>query len=145
MSAKEEVREAAGRLIDAFARHDAAAYFASFAPDATFIFHNVDHVLESRHDYEELWSQWEAEGFHVLTCTSIGGSVRMRGDDVGVFVHQVRTTLADAEGSLDTGERETIVFQRIDGTWLGVHEHLSVDPTFETTSVGNVRSETDAQ
>jgi hypothetical protein len=42
----------------------------------------------------------------------------------------VRTVLADGDSSVETGERETIVFQRFGTTWLGVHEHLSVDPVF---------------
>ena len=54
----------------------------------------------------------------------------MLGIDVAVFTHTVRTDLADGDGSITSGERETIIFQKIDGHWLGVHEHLSVDPTF---------------
>jgi len=130
MSDVGEVREAAARLVAAFSRHDVYAYFDSFAPSATFIFHNVGYVLQSRAEYEGLWGRWEADGFRVLSCTSLNGSVQMLGADVGVFHHSVRTTLADGDGTLETGERETIVFQKIDGIWLGVHEHLSVDPTF---------------
>lgn len=130
MSDVGQVREAAARLVAAFSRHDVHAYFDSFTPSATFIFPNVDHVLQCRAQYQELWARWEADGFRVLGCTSLNGSVQMLGDDVGVFSHSVRTTLADRDGTIETGERETIVFQRIDGIWLGVHEHLSVDPTF---------------
>jgi len=101
-----------------------------FAPSATFIFHNTEQMLESRSQYEELWSAWESEGFHVLGCTSLNANVQMLNDDVGIFTHQVRTML-DVEGKpTESGERETIVFQRLNGAWLGVHEHLSVDPTF---------------
>lgn len=114
----------------AFARHDVTTYFESFAPEATFIFHNCDDVVLSRTAYEDLWRTWERDGFRVLSCASIGGAVQMLGADVGVFRHSVRTALADGNGSIETGERETIVFQRLDGRWLGVHEHLSVDPTF---------------
>lgn len=130
MSAEAEVREAAGRLVDAFARHDTSSYFASFAPDATFVFHNVEGVLESRAQYEELWRQWEFDGIAILSCTSSHGSVQMLGSDVGVFNHSVRTGVRDATVTYETGERETIVFQRRDGEWVGVHEHLSVDPGF---------------
>lgn len=124
------MRKAAADLVAAFSRHDTDAYFASFAPDANFIFHNCDEILTSRAQYEELWRTWEQDGFRVLGCTSIGGAVQMLDDGVGVFHHSVRTTLADGDGSLESGERETIVFAMIDGQWLGVHEHLSVDPTF---------------
>ena len=131
MSDADQVREAAATLVAAFARHDVDNYFSSFAPGATFLFHNVDHVLADRAQYQALWSSWETEGFRVLGCTSSHGVVQMIGADAAVFHHTVRTTLADGEGSIESGERETIVFERIDGTWRGVHEHLSVDPTFE--------------
>ena len=130
MKGADEVEKAAADCIAAFSRHDTRAYFATFAPSATFIFHNTDQILRSRQEYERLWATWEAEGFHVLGCGSLGGSVRMLSDDVGIFTHSVRTTLTDGDGTVETGERETIVFQRIDGIWYGVHEHLSVDPTF---------------
>lgn len=51
-------------------------------------------------------------------------------EDVAIFTHQVRTKLNTQEGVIETGERETIVFQLLNGIWLGVHEHLSSDPTF---------------
>ena len=124
------VRTAATALVVAFGSHNREAYFASFAPTATFVFHNVDHVVASRSAYESLWDSWEADGFRVLGCESQHGAVTLLTDDVAVFTHTVRTTLADPSGSLVTGERETIVFQFLDGRWLGVHEHLSVDPTF---------------
>ena len=130
MNGSDEVKKAAADCIAAFARHDTAVYFAAFAPSATFIFHNTDQMIRSLQEYEVLWATWEAEGFHVLGCTSLGGSVQMLNVDVGIFTHAVRTTLADGDGTVTTGERETIVFQRIDGIWLGVHEHLSIDPTF---------------
>jgi ketosteroid isomerase-like protein len=130
MTGLDEVTTAAAALVDAFSRHDTDAYFAAFAPDASFIFHNNDSIIRSRKEYQDLWASWETEGFRVLGCTSIGGIVQMLGDDVGVFTHQVRTVLADGDSSVETGERETIVFQRFGTTWLGVHEHLSVDPVF---------------
>ena len=39
MSAADEVLAAARHLVQAFGRHDTAAYFDCFAPDATFIFY----------------------------------------------------------------------------------------------------------
>jgi hypothetical protein len=124
------VRSAATALVAAFGAHDREAYFASFAPSASFVFHNVDHVVASRADYETLWRSWEADGFQVLGCESSSGAVTMLSDDIGVFTHTVRTTVADPAGPLLLGERETIIFQLVDGRWLGVHEHLSIDPTF---------------
>lgn len=121
---------AARDLVAAFATHDRARYFESFAADASFIFYNSDKVFHSRAEYEEEWKEWEATGFKVLACTSMNSNVAVLTSDVAVFTHQVRTTLNTAEGVVNTGERETIVFQLINGRWLGVHEHLSLDPTF---------------
>lgn len=121
---------AARDLVAAFATHDRERYFESFAADASFIFYNSDKVFHSRAEYEEEWKEWEATGFKVLACTSMNSNVAVLTSDVAVFTHQVRTTLNTADGVVNTGERETIVFQLINGRWLGVHEHLSLDPTF---------------
>lgn len=123
-----EVSIAAAAVVAAFARHDREAYFASFSPDATFIFHNHGSMLRSRAEYEELWRSWELEGFRVLGCASSNGSVQMLCDDVAVFTHSVRTATALDIDATQVKERETIVFQRIGNVWLGVHEHLSLDP-----------------
>src|SRR5829696_796088 len=44
MSARDEVLAAADRLVGAFGRHDKDAYFAGFAPDATFCFYDSPSV-----------------------------------------------------------------------------------------------------
>lgn len=121
---------AAKDLVAAFATHDRARYFDSFAPDASFIFYSSDRIFQNRDEYEAEWKEWEATGFKVLACTSLNSHIMLLTPEVAVFTHQVRTTLNTAEGVINTGERETIVFQLIDGRWLGVHEHLSADPTF---------------
>ena len=126
MNPEREVRDAAASLVDAFGRHDTAAYFAAFRTDATFVFHTSPAPLHSRADYERLWASWEEDGFRVLDCTSSEQHVQLLGD-TAVFTHRVATRLrpgSDAdEESLD--ERETIVFVRQDGGWRAVHEHLS--------------------
>jgi ketosteroid isomerase-like protein len=127
VDAEQQVLEAAAGLVEAFARHDVAAYFAAFRPDATFCFHTHPEGLTSRAEYEELWRSWEADGFRVLGCTSSEQQVQPLGD-VAVFTHRVATRVRvggpdAAEESLD--ERETIVFARDDTGWLAVHEHLS--------------------
>ncbi len=115
---------AADRIIDDFGHHRRDRYFAGFARDATFVFHNVDHRIESRAAYEELWGEWEADGFRVRGCTSSNRRIQLVGS-VAVFSHDV-DTLSEATGVTDTThERETIVLALTDGTWLGVHEHLS--------------------
>lgn len=132
--AAREVLDAAAALVAAFGRHDTAAYFAAFRADATFCFHTHPEPLRSRSAYEELWSSWEADGFHVLGCTSSEQHVQVLGDaaDVAVFTHRVATRLRLATGQPEEllDERETIVFTRnlAPGGWLAVHEHLSPVP-----------------
>lgn len=114
---------AATALVRAFAAHDRDAYFAAFAPDATFLFHTTDRVLGSRAEYEAEWRAWEADGFHVEGCETSDTAIRLLTPDVAVLTHAVRTRLAGVPEPL--AERETIVFRRErDGRWLGVHEHL---------------------
>ena len=131
-SREQEVLDAAAALVDAFARHDTAAYFAAFRADATFCFHTHPEPLRSRAAYEELWRSWEVDGFRVLGCTSTEQHVQLLGSgreagDTAVFTHRVATRVRTATGapeeSLD--ERETIVFVRDADGWRAVHEHLS--------------------
>ena len=130
------VAATAAALVDAFGRHDKSAYFAFFAPDASFIFHTTDAVVRSRQEYEMLWDSWETDGFQVLSCQSIDPDVHLVTKDVAVFTHRVRTKLRFGGDPELLGERESILFCRSEaGTWLAVHEHLSPDPTWiqETT------------
>ena len=115
---------AADRIIDDFGHHHRDAYFAGFAREATFLFHNVDHRLDSRAAYEELWAEWETEGFRVRACRSSNRRVQLLGS-VAVFSHDVDTESELAGVAETTHERETIVLALIDRVWLGVHEHLS--------------------
>jgi uncharacterized protein (TIGR02246 family) len=125
----EEVLAAAAALVDAFGRHDTAAYFACFAPDATFCFYTAPERLGSRRAYEELWARWEREdGFHVVSCRSDSPQVQLLGE-TAVFTHAVATEVETHAGREKVQERETIVFSRdADGRWLAVHEHLSPAP-----------------
>jgi uncharacterized protein (TIGR02246 family) len=127
---EQQVLAAADRCVRAFGAHDAEAYFASFHPDATFVFHTTPGVLAGRLAWEDEWARLEREdGFRVLGCVSAGARVQAFGD-VAVFTHAVATRIrTDAGGDEDLAERETIVFARQpDGAWLAVHEHLSPDP-----------------
>ena len=122
-----EVGNAADALVKAFGSHDRDAYFEAFAPEATFVFHPSPERLESRADYQREWAAWEFDGFHVESCESLERRIDLITPDVAVMSHRVRTRLAGVEET--QRERETIVFRRsADGTWLAVHEHLSVDP-----------------
>jgi len=121
-----EALAAVDRIIADFGANRVDAYFAGFAPDATFLFHAEPARLESRAEYERLWASWvEASGFEVRSCRSTNRRIQLLGD-VAVFSHDVATTIS-ADGELaDSHERETIVMQRRDGAWVCVHEHLSL-------------------
>lgn len=121
------VGAAADQLVAAFAAHDVEAYFAAFAPDATFLFHSSPEMLGSRAEYEAEWSSWESDGFHVEGCDTRDRRIDVVAPGVAVMTHRVRTRLAGVEEVQH--ERETIVLVRgDDGDWLAVHEHLSLDP-----------------
>lgn len=124
--ALDEVGAAADALVAAFAAHDRDSYFASFAPEATFVFHTAPRVLTSRAEYEQDWASWEADGFHVESCESLERRIDMITSDVAVMTHRVQTRLTGVHKM--QRERETIVFTRTpDRTWQAVHEHLSPD------------------
>jgi ketosteroid isomerase-like protein len=129
MSATEEVLAAAAHLVDVFGRHDAAAYFDCFAPEATFIFYTSPARLASRAEYQRLWADWERDdGFRVLSCDSAGQAVQVLGD-AAIFSHDVTTVVHTTAGEDTVRERESIVFRRRrDGGWAAVHEHLSPQP-----------------
>jgi ketosteroid isomerase-like protein len=124
-----EVIDAAEAIVTAFGQHDVDAYFSSFAPDTTFIFYNSPRVLRSVAQYQDLWKEWEQDGFHVDSCESIDGQVQFLTDDVALFTHRVHTVISDNSGTAELDERESIVFRRSEsGSWVGVHEHLSPLP-----------------
>jgi hypothetical protein len=86
--------------------------------------------LASRAAYRALWERWVAEdGFQVLACRSSNRAVRPLGPDAAVLTHDVATRVATSAGEEDLSEQETIVFARVDRTWLVVHEHLSAGAT----------------
>ncbi len=126
MSAREEVLAAAAAIVDNFGHHRTADYFSGFAPDATFVFYTHTARLDSRADYEALWASWETDdGFRVHGCRSRDQRVQLLGESAAVFTHYVESDV-ELGGEVSTvRERETIVFERRDGSWLAVHEHLS--------------------
>ncbi len=122
----DEVLAAAAKIVADFGAHNTAAYFAGFAPDASFMFYTHTERLDSRAAYEVLWAKGEAEdGFKVHGCKSTNQLVQLIGADAAVFSHNVESSI-EFGGEVSTVlERETIVFALIDGAWLAVHEHLS--------------------
>jgi ketosteroid isomerase-like protein len=129
LSTQQAVLQAASALVDAFGRHDVVAYFAAFAEDASFLFHNHPVRLENRAAYQALWQSWEAEaGFRVLACQSSDQHVQWLGT-LALFTHKVSTTVQLQGLAQQVQERESILFrQEADGRWLAVHEHLSPLP-----------------
>jgi len=126
--ASAEVSAAAAAIVAAFGRHDPTAYFALFAPEATFVFHTTPQRLDSRAEYQAEWAKWEKnDGFRVLSCKSSDQRVQVLGD-AAVFTHTVVTEISTRQGPTTMRERETIVFRREGGKWIAVHEHLSPLP-----------------
>ena len=127
------VLAAAAALVADFGRSDRDAYFSHFAPSASFIFYPEAERLTSRAAYEQDRDLLRADRDPIHPARIYGDLLprltpQMLGDEAAVFAHDV-TTVVSAGGQEDTvNERETIVFQFIDGRWLAVHEHLSPAP-----------------
>jgi hypothetical protein len=130
-----QVLAAADRLIDAFGRHDRDAYFAAFAPHASFVFHHVADPLPTRDAYEALWRKWEHDDrFAVMQCQSRDRHVMPLGDSA-IFTHTVRTLISTRAG-LDTLDE----FARAGQCWLAVHEHLSPLPHDDTAAANTAKT-----
>jgi ketosteroid isomerase-like protein len=124
----EEVEAAASAIVDAFAATDGARYFATFAPDATFVFHTEASRLDDRGAYERLWDEWVASGWRVVSCASSDRRVQPFPGGA-VFTHSVETAVETPDGPDSYRERETIVFRTDSNRGLvAVHEHLSPMP-----------------
>ena len=67
---REAVLAAASEIVQAFAATDGERYFATFAPEATFVFHTEPERLAGRATYERLWADWVEGGWHVVSCAS---------------------------------------------------------------------------
>lgn len=125
---REEVEAAASAIVEAFAATDGPRYFATFAPDATFVFHTEPARLDDRGAYERLWAEWVASGWRVVSCASSDRHVQPFPGGA-VFSHSVDTTVETPDGQESYRERETIVFRTDPGLGLvAVHEHLSPMP-----------------
>ncbi|MDE2591844.1 MAG: nuclear transport factor 2 family protein [Actinomycetales bacterium] len=126
MKSVDQVLEAAAKIVADFARHDAESYFSNFAESATFVFYTHDRRLNSRSEYQELWKTWEErDGFRVHGCKSTDQLVQLISEDGAIFSHSVETQLEFAGDTTVVNERETIVFELLQGKWVAVHEHLS--------------------
>jgi len=126
MSAIDDVKKAAAELVDHFGSGRVNQYFACFSESADFIFYTHTERLKSRKAYEDLWKTWEAEmNFKILSCTSTSQDIRLIGSNVAIFTHNVSTDVSTNDGVDTVAERETIVFELVNGSWVAIHEHLS--------------------
>jgi ketosteroid isomerase-like protein len=129
-----DVLTAADALIEAFAATDTEAYFASFAPEATFVFHPEPRTVLSKAEYQTEWAGWLESGWSVAAVESTERRVDLFGS-VAVFTHRVSTTTVtqpagQVASTTTVEERETIVFAAdANGVLLAVHEHLSPAPS----------------
>ncbi|WP_127792621.1 nuclear transport factor 2 family protein [Agromyces sp. LHK192] len=144
----DEVLAAAAEIVAAFAATDGERYFATFDPQASFVFHVEADRLDDRAAYERLWSGWIADGWRVTSCESTNPHVQVFPGGA-VFAHDVATSVETSDGADSYRERETIVFRvepsaGPDGPadpgpadpgpaggdrLVAVHEHLSPNPT----------------
>lgn len=92
-----ELLRAADAIVAAFASTDTDAYFAAFAPDASFIFHPEQRRFDSRVEYEDTWSSWLAEGWSGADCASSDRLVQTFPGGA-VFSHAVDTTVNTGAG-----------------------------------------------
>jgi len=123
-----EVIEASKAIISAFGADDPETYFKLFDPEATFIFYTTLDRLGNRAAYQKEWASWRRDlGFRVESCKSSNQLVQLFGD-VAILTHFVQTEITTHAGTEHFDERETIVFHRIKGRWVAVHEHLSPLP-----------------
>jgi hypothetical protein len=126
MSAIDDVKKAAGELVGHFGASRVSEYFQCFSQSADFIFYTHTERLKSRKAYEELWKTWETEmNFKILSCTSSDQDIKLVGNDVAIFTHNVSTDVSTNAGVETVSERETIVFELKNGAWIAIHEHLS--------------------
>ncbi len=122
-----QVRDAYGRLMDAFREGNTDAYFGCFHEEASFIFPG-EALLEPRSAYRAVWSGWQQEGVRFTDVVADDIRVRVFGE-TAVVTHHLRTTVAVGEHETVDRERESIVFAHVGDRWLAVHEHLSADET----------------
>ncbi|MGC5076632.1 nuclear transport factor 2 family protein [Agrococcus sp. DT81.2] len=128
MTLDDEIRDAAQAIVRAFRENDEEAYFAGFVADCSFAFHTDPEPLLGTDAWRAAWRELQASGWRVIECRTLWDHVQAVGDG-GVYLHEVETT-AGTPGAIETyRERESIVFARLHGQLVAVHEHLSPIPT----------------
>lgn len=137
----DEITEAAARIVAAFAANDEDAYFATFAPDCSFVFHTDAEIHRTRDEWRAGWRALAASGWRVESCRTLESFVTPVGDG-GVFCHVLETTAGTPDALETYRERETIVFARdAAGALTAVHEHLSPVPAVEGATAEGAAAE----
>ncbi|MFM7717940.1 MAG: YybH family protein [Actinomycetota bacterium] len=128
MGDEQDVRAAVAGIIAAFGEERMDDYFARFTPDCSFLFHTTARRMPSVQAYRDEYARWVAEdGFRIRSCETTDTEVQLHGD-VAVVTHHVVTHVEVGGRPQVLDERETIVLRKVDGRWMGVHEHLSESP-----------------
>ncbi|HWO69487.1 MAG TPA: nuclear transport factor 2 family protein [Actinomycetota bacterium] len=104
---------------------DLDAYFAGFAPDATFLFYNEERRLESTAEYRALLEERIA-GSGLRFLDRLRSEVRVqRWEDVAVVTFLDEATY-EWEGDRETTRgRASWVLRRDGERWVVIHVHIS--------------------
>ena len=103
-------------------------FIAGYKPDVSLVCYGVSGRIDCREEFRLLIESWERDnGFEMYSARSTD----RRGQFVGtaaVFTHTLETQFR-FDGVTDRKfERETLVFENVDGVWLCAHEHMSICP-----------------
>lgn len=141
---EDQVFAAADAIVAAFSETDTVAYFAGFAPDASFVFHPEAARLNSRAEYEALWAGWLADNWRVTACRSSDRLVQVFPGGA-IFSHIVDTSIDSDAGPESYTERESIIFRTDAGdSLIAIHEHLSTVPEGEALGADSAETATAA-
>jgi len=104
---------------------DLDAYFAGFAPDATFVFHDEERRLESPGEYRALLEERIA-GSGLRFLDRRRSEVRVQRWEDGAVVSFLDEATYEWEGDRETTRgRASWVLRREGGRWVVVHVHIS--------------------
>ncbi|MBC7518195.1 MAG: nuclear transport factor 2 family protein [Microbacteriaceae bacterium] len=104
------------------------AFLDGYRADASLVCYGVTGRIESRDEFRLILETWVRDhNFTISSARSTDRRVQFVGT-AAVFTHILETQF-HFDGVHDRKfERETLVFEQVDGSWLCAHEHLSVNP-----------------
>ena len=107
-------------------RHE--EFLAGHSSDASLICYGVSGRIDSRDEFRTILHSWVHDhGFEMFSVRSTDRRVQFVGS-AAVFTHVLETQFRFDGISDRKFERETLVFEQVEGLWLVSHEHLSVNP-----------------